>query len=154
MLIINRCDLGIALLNNSSTVFFCQPSEPVIAYPAADDKMSFQDNNELTRNMDNDLAIAWQVMKRFCLQVNLGTQTQRQVRLEIINETMAALMYRLLHMGFAAGSVDETLRHGLLAFSYHIFLQWQDIKLPYLHFPTSYQNCILASRLPMWCPLS
>jgi hypothetical protein len=124
-------------------VFFSQPSEPVIEYPekllpASDDKMCSQDIMALIRNMDNDLATAWRVMRRFCLLVNLGTQTQRLMRLEIIHETMTAVMYRLLHMGFAADSMNETVRHGLLAFSYHVFLQWQDIKLPYNHFPTAY----------------
>jgi hypothetical protein len=133
-------------------VFFRQPSEPVIEYPekllpASDDKMCSQDNIELIRNMDNDLATAWRVMRRFCLLVNLGTQTQRLMRLEIIHETMTAVMYRLLHMGFAAGSINETVRHGLLAFSHHVFLQWQDVKLPYHHFPTAYRNCILHLKL-------
>jgi len=61
-------------------------------------------------------------------------------------------------MGFAADSVDEVVRLGLLAFSHHVFLQWQDIKLPYHHFPTMYRNCILhvkpvdgvASQLMIW----
>jgi hypothetical protein len=133
-------------------VFFCQPSEPLNEYPekllqASDDKMCSQDSIELIRNMDNDLATAWRVMRRFCLLVNLGTQAQRLIHLEIIHETMTAVIYRLLHMSFAAGSIDETIRHGLLAFSYHVFLQWQDIKLPYRHFPTTYQNCILGLEL-------
>ncbi|KAJ8097215.1 hypothetical protein POJ06DRAFT_228601 [Lipomyces tetrasporus] len=147
-----RCDLEIALLNGSNHVFFCQPSEPVMEYPekllpASDDTMCSQDNIELIRNMDNNLATAWRVMRRFCLLVNLGTQTQRLIRLEIIHETMTAVIYRLLHMGFAASSIDETVRHGLLAFSHHVFLQWQDIKLPYHHLPTAYRNCILHLKL-------
>jgi hypothetical protein len=115
--------------------------------PASDDKMLSQDNVELIRNMDNDLATAWRVMRKFCLLVNLGTQIQRLIYPEIIYETMIAVTYRLLHMGFAAGSIDETVRLGLLAFSHHVFLQWQDIKLPYYHFPTTYQNCILGLKL-------
>ncbi|KAK9319510.1 hypothetical protein V1517DRAFT_332366 [Lipomyces orientalis] len=147
-----RCGLGIAPLNGSNPVCFFQPSEPVIEYPeklllASDDKMCSQDNIELIRNMDHDLATAWLVMRRFCLLVNLGTQTQWLIRPEIIHETMTAVIYRLLHMGFAAGSIGKTVRHGLLAFSHHVFLQWQEIKLPYHHFPTSYQNCILGLKL-------
>jgi hypothetical protein len=109
--------------------------------------MCSQDNIELIRNMDNDLATAWRVMRRFCLLVNLGTQTQRLIRLDIIHETMTAVIYRLLHMSFAAGSIDENVRHGLLAFSHHVFLQWQDIKLPYHHFLIAYRNCILHLKL-------
>jgi hypothetical protein len=129
ILILYRCDLGIALLNGSDPVFYYQPMESVIDYPekllpASDDKMWSEDSIELIRNMDNDLAIAWRVMRRFCFMVNLGTQTQRLIRPEIIHETMSAVIYRLLHMRFAAGSIMEAVRHGLLAFSYHVFLQW------------------------------
>lgn len=97
-------------------------------------------------------------MKRFCFLVDLGIQTQRFIRLEIIHETMAAVMYRLLHMSFATGSLDEIIRHSLLAFSYHVFLQWQDINLPYHRFPTAFHKCILhlapangvSSQLMLW----
>lgn len=126
--------------------------------PGPADKSFIQDNIEFIRSMDNDLATAWQVMRKFCLLVNVGTQTKRLLRLEIICDTMAAVIYRLLDMSFAAGSISETVRHGLLAFSHHVFLQWQDIKLPYRHFPTAYRNCILhlkfvdgvSSRLMLW----
>lgn len=108
--------------------------------------------------MDTDLATAWRVMKKFCLLVNLGAQTQRLIHPEIIHETMVAVVYRLLRMVFATGSIDEAVRLGLLAFSHHIFLQWQDIRLPYHHFPTTFQSCILGlklvdgvtSRLMLW----
>jgi hypothetical protein len=46
--------------------------------------------------------------------------------LEIVMDTMAAVMYRLLHMSFSSGSIDEVIRLGLLSLSYHIVLQWQD----------------------------
>lgn len=149
--------------NGSSHVFFSQPSEPIPNYPdqllrALDDKMCSQEYIEITQNLDNDLVTAWRVMRRFCVLVNIGTQTQRLVRPQTIHETMTAVMYHLLHMDFAAGSIDEAVRHGLLAFSYHVFLQWQDIKLPYHHFPTIYKNCILnlelvsgvSSQLKVW----
>ena len=144
--------MTIALLNGSKPVFFRQPSEPVIEYPekllpASGDKMCSQDNVGFMRNMDNDLATAWRLMRRFCLLVNLGTQTQRLIDAEIIHETMTAVIYRLLYMAFPAGSIDETVRLGLLAFSHHVFLQWQDIKLPDHHFLTTYQDCMMRLKL-------
>lgn len=151
-LIFHRCDLGISLLSGSEHVFFRRPSEPVTEYHeklllTPDDKMCSQEHAELMENMDHDLATAWRVMRRFCLLINLGAQTQRPMRPEIIHQTTKAAMYRLLDMGFAAGSIDEAVRNGLLAFSYHIFLQWQDIKLPCHHFRTVYQKCILGLKL-------
>lgn len=159
-----RCDLGIALLNGSDPAFYCQPKEPVIDYPKQllllphDRKMYFEDDINFIQDMDNDLVTAWRVIRRFCLLVNLGMQTQRLIRPELIYETMSAVMYRLLHMRFAYGSTDEVVRYGLLAFSYHIFLQWQDVKLPYDHFSTTYQSCVrclkhidgFSSELMLW----
>ncbi|RDW57388.1 hypothetical protein BP5796_12838 [Coleophoma crateriformis] len=158
-----RCDLGIAILNGSNPVFYCRPTEPVINYPerlllASNDKICFDDNIDMIQNMDHDLAIAWQVIRRFCFMVNVGTQTQRLMAPEFVYETMTAVIYRLLHMHFANNSIAEAIRNGLLAFSYHIFLQWQDIKLPYDYFATTYKDCILglkdidgiSSQLVLW----
>lgn len=100
----------------------------------------------MIRDMDVDLATAWSVMRMFCLQVNLGSQNQHFIYPDIIQQTMASVVYRLLHMRFAEGSIDETIRLGLLTFAHHVFLQWQDINLPIHHFPTSYQKCILGAR--------
>ncbi|OTB07723.1 hypothetical protein M426DRAFT_266956 [Hypoxylon sp. CI-4A] len=163
-----KSDLGIALLNGSNPVFFSRPSEPVAEYPekllptSSDDKMHGQDDIDLIQIADNDLGIAWRVMKRFCLFVNLGMQTQRLIHPELICETMIAVMYRLLHMGFADGSIDEAIRLGLLAFSYHVFLQWQDIKPTHAQFHHAYKTCILnlsrtdgiPSRLTLWLSIN
>jgi hypothetical protein len=147
-----RCDLGIALFNGSVPMFFRQPSEPVIEYPqqllpGADDKIWSQDNTELLRHLDSYLATVWRVMRRFCSLANLGAQTRRLFHPEFIHQTMIAVVYRLLHVGFADGSIDETVRLGLLAYCHHIFLQWQDVRLPYRHFADAYQNCILRLKL-------
>ncbi|KAI0382530.1 hypothetical protein F5Y04DRAFT_279817 [Hypomontagnella monticulosa] len=158
-----RYDLGIALLNGSDPLFFKQPSEPVFSYPeqllpSSEDNMHFQDNAQGLQTMDDHLIIAWLVMRKFCLLVDLGAQTRRSMKPEIIYETMSAVMYRLLYMKFPDGSIDEIVRLGLLAFSHHVFLQWQDIKLPYRHFTDRYQSGILrltsmhgiSSQLMLW----
>lgn len=141
----DRCDLGIALLNGVDALFYCRPDEVAPEYPP----MLLADAGSKTIYgdqvcTDKDLATAWQAMRSFCLQVNIGTQTQRFVHPDIIYDTMTAVMYRLLHMTFPPGSLDEVVRQGLLAFSYHIFLQWQDIRPPYEPFRKVYKDCILA----------
>jgi len=141
-------DLSIALLNGSDPLFFRQPSEHMPKYPekllpGAGDKLGFQDNINLVGPIDDELSTAWRVMKRFCLLVNLGTQTQFLIDPEIIRETMASLMYRLLRMEFSHGSLDEVVRLGLLTFSHHVFLQWHDIKTPYYDFATAYRSHLL-----------
>jgi len=73
--------------------------------------------------------------------VNLGTQTQRLIEPELIHQTMASVIYRLLHLGFATSSLDETYRIGLLTFSYHVFLQW-DIKFAHSQCAEKFRNHI------------
>lgn len=69
------------------------------------------------------------------------------VSLEIILDTMASVMYRLLQMDFETDSGDEVIRLGLLSLSYHIFLQWCDGESAYLYFPSTYKNCLLDPNL-------
>jgi len=131
---------------------------PARLLSASNDDLCSQHDKDLIGSMDSGLATAWRVMKRFCLLINLGTQTQRFVSQDMIHQTMSAVIYRLLRMRFAALSLDETVRHGLLGFTHHVFLQWQDIKLPYQHFPTAYRKCMMhfkpidegSSQLMLW----
>ena len=62
--------------------------------------------------------------------------------IEIVMDTMAAVMYRLLHMSFLSGSIDEAIRLGLLSLSYHIFLQWQDLRFLPFHIPSIYKTTL------------
>jgi hypothetical protein len=48
-------------------------------------------------------------------------------------------------MRFAEKSVDEVVRQGLLAFCYHVFLQWQDVRPLYKQFPDAYKTCIMTT---------
>ena len=67
-------------------------------------------------------------------------------------------MYRLYNLSFEAGSVNETMRLGLLAFSSNVFLQWKDVRQPYHSFYTTYKGHILeivssdslSPRLTLW----
>ncbi|KAI0135839.1 hypothetical protein F4814DRAFT_38297 [Daldinia grandis] len=157
-----RCDLGVALLDGSCPLFFNQPSEPMAEYPeklmpATINGTLFRGDMDPVRITEDELATAWGVLRRFCLFVDLGTQTRRTIRPDIIYETMTAVTYRLLHMRFS-GSIDEAVRQGLLAFCYHVFLQWQDIKPLHCDMASAYRSCILSledsdmasSQLMLW----
>ncbi|KAI1087099.1 hypothetical protein F5B19DRAFT_90877 [Rostrohypoxylon terebratum] len=148
-----RCDLGIALLTNSHPVFYCHTNEPMPDYPdqvisSFSRRASSEEEAQLCQDLDADLAEIWLITRKFCLITNLGTQTGMRLQPATIYKTMAAVMYRLLHLGFASGSLDETVRLGLLSFTHHIFLQWQDIKLPCHHqFRQIYRTCFQTHPL-------
>jgi hypothetical protein len=93
-----------ALHNGAETLFFDNLSlEPFMPYP---DQSGSQDNCEnFIRNIDKNLARAWKVMKRFCSLINLAAESKRKLSEEILLDTMASVMYRLLHMRFEIGSI-------------------------------------------------
>lgn len=59
---------------------------------------------------------------------------------------MASVMYRLLNLEFDFGSLDETVRLGLLGFCAQVFLQWSRVKLPHHHLAKAYKDCLLSLR--------
>lgn len=152
-----RCDICVALHSGAKPLFFNDPTiEPFLPYPdqtaSLDKQVGFPDN------IDNRLARSWEAMKNFCSQINSAAQTKRKFPEELLLNTMASVMYRLFHMKFELGSVNEALRLGVLAFSSHVFLQWKDDKRAYLHFPAAYRDCLVSlrswetipSRLLLW----
>ncbi|KIW61931.1 hypothetical protein, variant [Exophiala xenobiotica] len=152
-----RCDIGMAMQNGSEPIFFNDPlSEPFVSYPARE-LLTIRNGHGITdsqrhsetllHKMDENLVEAWRVMQRFCSIVNLAVETQQMLSPGLLYDTMASVMYRLLHMSFDQGSVDEAVRLGLLGLTYHIFLQWQYLRLPYVYFPWVYKDCLLHSKL-------
>ncbi|EXJ96426.1 hypothetical protein A1O1_01552 [Capronia coronata CBS 617.96] len=97
--------------------------------------------------MDQSLVEAWTVAQNSCSMINLAEETRRNLAPELLYDTMASVMYHLLHMNFDPGSIDEAVRLGLLGMSYHAFVHWQDVRLPHVYFPSVYKNCLLDPRL-------
>jgi hypothetical protein len=95
------------------------------------------------------LAQAWKFLERFCSTINSAAEHRRQLPKETLLNAMSSVMYRLLRMNsFDATSPDEAVRLGLLIFSSHIFLNWQDMKGPHTYLPHIYRSCLLNLKLP------
>ncbi|KAL1599698.1 hypothetical protein SLS60_007501 [Paraconiothyrium brasiliense] len=126
-----RCDISIALFTATEPIFCCRTGAKLPNFP--DQVLSSFDSAEnpgFLNALNPDLAEVWRVTRKFCLLVNLATQTRRQFHPSLIYDSMTSIMYRLLRMVFTNGSRDEALRLGLLVFTQHIFLQGQQIRLP------------------------
>jgi hypothetical protein len=127
-------------------------SEPLLPYP--DQKLwvigkstDISHSVNFLEKIDEDLGAAWVAMQRFCSLVNLAMETHRVFSLEIVLDTMAAVMYRLLRMRFETGSINEAIRLGLLSLSYRIFLQRQDMGFSSFRFPSIYRNSLSNLKL-------
>lgn len=99
--------------------------------------------------INTELAEAWTFLQRFCSAINAAAESKRQLGKQTLLNAMASSMYRLLNMkNFDYTSIDEAIRLGLLVFSSHIFLTWQDISLPHPYLPNTYRTCLLNIKLP------
>lgn len=100
-------------------------------------------------DIDTDLTQAWASLNRFSSMINSAAEQKRQLPKDVLLNTMAPVMYRLLRMNnFGLMSINEAVRLGLLAFSSHIFLSWQDVKIPLSYISHSYRSCLLNPKLP------
>ncbi|KEF57424.1 uncharacterized protein A1O9_05341 [Exophiala aquamarina CBS 119918] len=148
--------LVMELLNGTEPYFFNDPfSEPPMPYDLAPLTVEAPDTsaanywNPTRLGINSELAEAWDFLTRFCSIINAAAENKRQLGKETLLNAMASSMYRLLHMKyFDPTSIDEAIRLGLLAFSSHIFLTWQGIRLPHPYLPNTYRTCLLNLKLP------
>jgi hypothetical protein len=155
-LVLFRCDIGLALNNGSTPFFFYDPLvDPFPPYPEekllivflGSDTQDTQGNKrKFLDEVDNDLAKAWSIVEQFSARINLADKTKSKLPKELLLDTMASVMYRVMHMSYEYGSLDECIRLGLLAYSSSIFLQWSNTRMSYHHFSTTYRDFLTTSH--------
>lgn len=124
---------------------FWEPLKPCpdLLHVAKDAHISTPDFTlQRLRDFDSESAEAWETMWNFCRLMNLASTAERRLPPEIHLNTMAAVMYRLFFSTYRRGSAEEAFRLGVLAFCSHVFLRWQNVRLPYNHLSTSYKDCL------------
>lgn len=153
--------MGVALYDGAKPLFFSDGHFvpfPDLSLPIPQDSSTIwnreDDSQKLRDLIAEELVQVWCLMRQFCMLINLAAAARRQITQQILLETMASVMYRLLNMSFPSGSLSETVRLGLLVFSSHIFLQWQGIRLSYAHFSNAYRNCLACLRISESIPPS
>jgi hypothetical protein len=153
-----RYDLSGAILFGTEPVFFSDPkSEPLLPYPdeelLAIRKSSLSAASDMFPcNINDGLAEAWSIMQRFSAIANLAVQIKESILPQLIYDTMASVMYRLLRTTFDRGSINETIRLGLLAFTHHIFLRWEYLKTPNNHLAAVLRYNLQCGRMDEAAP--
>ncbi|KAL7904444.1 hypothetical protein GGI35DRAFT_199619 [Trichoderma velutinum] len=152
-----KCDLGIALSYGTQTVFFTEPSSDFLM-PYPDFKQFMTQRPDSTQHetysnlehlsIDDELRNSWCALRKFCSVINSAAEHKRRLPKEILLNTMAPIMYRLLSMTFELGSFNEAIRLAQLAFSSHVFLHWQGVNYPHTYLPVRYRNCLLTLKFP------
>ncbi|KAI1206379.1 uncharacterized protein F4807DRAFT_439859 [Annulohypoxylon truncatum] len=139
-----RCDLGMALYTGLSPLFSdILSSEPSLLFPEPFPTSSDWKIDKLCGSITHELVTTWRVMEGFCSLINLAAKSKTRIPKEMFLDTMASVMYRLLDMEFDAGSTNELIRLGLLAFSSSVFLQWKYMRMSYTHFSALYKDCLM-----------
>ncbi|KAK3358803.1 hypothetical protein B0T25DRAFT_599686 [Lasiosphaeria hispida] len=164
-----RADLGIALHSGPKPAFFNDAHfpEPFPSYPDLTPLLNLQgpfawhpSRHSLAPHVDgidNELAQAWRTMSEFCSIINFAVDSRQLISTEGFLDTMAPVMYRLLDMAFEAGSSNEAIRLGLLAFSSSTFLQWKYLGGSYAYLSAALRECLakmavlqLPPKLVVW----
>lgn len=96
-----------------------------------------------------DLARAWDTTSTFCVLLNYASESNRKIPQETLLNTMASVMYRLLHLKCPSGTLEEIFRLGILGFCSNIFLQWSTVKFPHRHLSTTYKRCLADLAVPI-----
>ena len=95
-----------------------------------------------------ELVAIWVAMTEFCTAINAAAQ---RGGLKITEETflhqMGSIVYRLLHLRYAVGTLDEAFRIALLSFSSPIFLHWNRLELPDNRFNDNFRQCLVTLNI-------
>ena len=97
----------------------------------------------LAERIDPTLAAVYSAMCCFCEMVNIAAVNQAaRLSEDTFLHAMGSILYRLLYLRYERGSLDETIRLSLLAFSAPVFLDWKTVYWINGHFITSWRQCL------------
>lgn len=91
-----------------------------------------------------ELIQAWDMTMTFCSLIHYARKCNRKIPQQTLLNTMASVMYRLLHMRLPCHTVDDAVCITLLAFCSHVFLQWSKLKTPQRYLTNIYRDCLLS----------
>ncbi|KAI1415452.1 hypothetical protein F5Y13DRAFT_156057 [Hypoxylon sp. FL1857] len=137
-----RVDLGVALSVGRKTLFFSEglswdsyvPSprkKPAPRFHNATPTSVASTLNHFLGGLDTRLCAIWDDVSEFVRAANITTQCKREIDSDLYHEVMLSIHYRLANVNFEIGSVNETIRLGLLAFASTLFLQWRGVNTRY-----------------------
>ncbi len=134
-----------SLHTGTNPVFYSDDDHTRLPLPYPDEISFPRERNRVFDGMeelDDEIVEVWDAMANFCSLINLSAEAGGRIRWELFFNTMTAVMYRLIHMSFNVGSVNEAIRLGLLGLSSHVFLQWKVVRTTYVHLRVCYRICL------------
>ncbi|KAM5371225.1 hypothetical protein ACJZ2D_008145 [Fusarium nematophilum] len=137
-------DLAVALSTGGDTLFFSE-GVPFNSYLVPKEGKLFSESRasgsghqrttsnleSFLKRLDTRLRLIWDDLEECSRAINIATWCNLSIDSELYRQAMISVHYRLLHLRFGPGSVDETTRLGLLAFACSLFLQGHGVKPRY-----------------------
>ncbi|KAF1965836.1 hypothetical protein BU23DRAFT_518851 [Bimuria novae-zelandiae CBS 107.79] len=105
--------------------------------------VSDKDPEGLVTRLHPELAAVLTAMSHFCRLINIAsTNEAARVTEDTFLHVMGSVLYRLLHLRYDRGTLDEAIRLGLLAFSRPIFLDWKTVEWINGYFVTAWRQTL------------
>ncbi|TVY13988.1 hypothetical protein LARI1_G008670 [Lachnellula arida] len=138
-----RADLTMALLTDRKPLFFSDGIcwEPYIAKNASRKTLPTH-----MAGLDSNLLHIWADLREFTRSANLAFQTGQKIGCILFQEILVSVQYRLLLLDVSAGSLDEVVLVGMLAFATNIFLQMQGLGIRFDALSSRLRGCLLGLR--------
>ncbi|KAI8962997.1 hypothetical protein F5Y11DRAFT_173086 [Daldinia sp. FL1419] len=150
-----RADLGVALTTGHKPLFFSEDI-PWGSYISRCEREVYFEDLELSKNtaladirhfingLDTRLRHIWDDICQVVRAANIAIQCRLSLDIEIYQETMVSIHYRLLGLYFNANDVNEAIRLILLMFASSFFLQWRGAKTNYVYLSRHLKEVLLA----------
>ncbi|KAI1127758.1 hypothetical protein F5Y10DRAFT_292589 [Nemania abortiva] len=151
-----RTDISLSIQGGTTPLFLqeqltdTQWPYPLERFPHIfddDDSRPSHSHYEFIDSLDYEVRQAWRILRSFSSRINNASLTKCQLPRELLIDTIASVMYRLLDMRFMPGCLNDLIRLGLLAFSTGVFLQWQQsFPMGPTCFPTAFRDSLSQFR--------
>ena len=92
--------------------------------------------------LGSDLGNCWKDLHTFACMSNLAYQTTRKLSPDTYNEMMISIFYRLMHLSFEEGCLQEAVRVALLIFSSTLFLTSLYVQPPLEHLLSQFRGVL------------
>ncbi|KAF2443623.1 hypothetical protein P171DRAFT_41528 [Karstenula rhodostoma CBS 690.94] len=138
-----RTDFCICYETGQKPALFTYEEIPWPLLLPPDHAISNRDPDNIESRLDPELSPVWAAMSHFCALMNIAARNPTaRVTAETFLHVMGSILYRLLHLRFEEGTLDECIRLGLLAFAAPTFLDWQTVYWLNGHFTLAWRQAL------------
>ncbi|TVY26283.1 hypothetical protein LHYA1_G005806 [Lachnellula hyalina] len=134
-----RADLAMAIFTNRKPLFF---SDGICWEPYIAKNTSRKTLPPHMAALDSNLLHIWADLREFTRSANLAFQTGQKIDCVLFQEILVSVQYRLLLLDVSAGSLDEVVLVGMLAFATNIFLQMQGLGMRFDNLSARLRGCV------------